>query len=134
WRSNTIARTETLTASNRSALIGYKRAGVEKVEWLLAPDYDPKDDGGECEPLDGAQVESGQMFPDAGVDAPPLHPNCRCTIIPVVDGKHFTAVQRKQHRDAMGAFHAQLERQFLNTLKRAFQTYQDAVTRRLRAV
>lgn len=84
-RAQTIARTETLYASNRAAFIAYGESrAVPKLEWLLAPDYFPEIDGGECEPLDGRVVEYGQEFAP-GVPFPPLHPNCRCTIAPVFE-------------------------------------------------
>jgi hypothetical protein len=34
----------------------------------------------ECEDLDGETILLGDEFAD-GVSAPPLHPNCRCTVV-----------------------------------------------------
>lgn len=82
-RAATIARTETNLASNQGALIGYKISGVVAgKQWLTAEDDRVSE---ECE-LNG---DAGVLALDAdfpsGDDAPPVHPNCRCTIIPVVD-------------------------------------------------
>jgi SPP1 gp7 family putative phage head morphogenesis protein len=73
-RARTIARTETLYAFNASAVERYKRHGVERVEWLTAHDDRLCDN---CLPLDGEKFDIGDA-PDC-----PLHPNCRCTLLPV---------------------------------------------------
>ncbi len=79
YKAVRIARTETISASNNGALEAYKQSGVvEKKEWLIAGDA--CDD---CIPLDGEVVGLHESF-SVGVDAPPLHPNCRCTILPVI--------------------------------------------------
>lgn len=75
-RADMIARTETIRAYNRAALNQYERYGVKKFVWIFA--------GGErscptCEEREGAIYEVGE------VDEPPIHPNCRCTIYPVVE-------------------------------------------------
>ena len=74
-RLETIARTEVSNAINMGRLNGYAQAGLKKVEWLAAMDACP-----ECAALNGNEMtineSQGQI---------PLHPNCRCTFIPVVD-------------------------------------------------
>lgn len=81
-RSMVIARTETNMASNRGALNGYKASGVVSgVEWLTADDDSVSP---ECaENGDAGVVPVGSPFP-SGDDSPPVHPNCRCTLSPVV--------------------------------------------------
>ena len=81
-RAMMIARTETIKASNQGALAGYKASGVvEFKEWTTAEDDRVSE---ECE----ANGEEGAIPLDAtfssGDDAPPVHPNCRCVIVPVV--------------------------------------------------
>lgn len=135
-RAAVIARTETLYASNRSAFIAYGESGVvPKLEWLLAPDYTPEIDGGECEPFDGKVVEYGQEFAP-GVPFPPLHPQCRCTIAPIFEGgrRLYVGESRKQHITAVGRAHLRMERMFLNALRRALQEEQNAVLRAVRSV
>ena len=99
YRAEMVARTETIRASNYGALQGYKDAGVEKVEWLKASDA--------CDICNAiseqvSQVNIGDSFFSQGdtidigndktftfnyesIEAPPSHPNCRCTLIPVLD-------------------------------------------------
>ena len=84
-RSILIARTETQFASNAGALVGYRASGVvEQKEWLVAQD----EVCDECEEMDGQVVGLDDVFecPSTGdmTDAPPLHPNCRCTVLPVL--------------------------------------------------
>lgn len=69
----TIARTETLAAGNTAALARYEKYGVNKVQWIAA--YDDRVCP-ECEGLHEKIYNIGDE-PDL-----PLHPNCRCTIIP----------------------------------------------------
>lgn len=141
WRAETIARTETIRASNAAAAAVYREAGVELIEWLLAPDYTPEIDHGACEPYGGQVIELGAEFAP-GVQFPPLHPNCRCTIAPVIpesseEGRGFRfryeGEARARHITALGVTHTRLERVFLNATKRAFQEYQNEVNRRLRS-
>lgn len=91
-RAKTIAQTETVAASNFGIEEGYKQSDVvEQKEW-----YTPLDEDLDvCVPMDGTTVEVGQKFdlPDGdSVDAPPAHPNCHCTILPVVSGKSIQLV------------------------------------------
>lgn len=85
-RAETIARTETMTASNAGQQLAWDQAidegfltGDEKQEWIVTPDdrLCPI-----CEPLDGQTVKLGAKFDTelGKVDGPPAHPNCRCTV------------------------------------------------------
>lgn len=81
-----IARTETLRASNEGALDAYKQSGVVMgKQWLTAPDcIDP-----ECLALDGRIVSLSKDFFETDYGSgqqPPLHPNCRCVLLPVLVG------------------------------------------------
>lgn len=82
-----ITRTEILRASNQGALDAYKQSGiVEGKQWLTAGAVD------ECEAYDG-QVESleGSFYGSKSEFAdgdPPLHPNCRCVLLPVIIDKN----------------------------------------------
>lgn len=86
-RAMVISRTETIRASNAGSLESYKVSGLVKAkEWLTAEDDKVTPDcvlNGEAGP-----VGLDRAFP-SGAMAPPDHPNCRCTIVPVVD---WTAV------------------------------------------
>lgn len=82
-RALTIARTETMFAANKGQQLVWQAninagrlTGKEQQEWIVTPDdrLCPQ-----CAPLDGMQVPLNAAF-TANIYAPPLHPNCRCTI------------------------------------------------------
>ena len=81
-RARMIARTETIWAYNEAALNMFESAGVEgvalDVEWSTAG-YGVCE---KCQELEG-QVYSIEEARKS--HHPPLHPNCRCALIPVVD-------------------------------------------------
>lgn len=80
-RSMMIARTEAAEANIQGNLKIYEESNVvEAKEWSTIGG-DACDD---CAPLNGKVVPLGEDFPDGGGDGPPLHPNCRCDIFPVV--------------------------------------------------
>jgi len=74
-RSKLIARTEIAYAYNNAVSDTYQKAGIERWQWLAALGFNCCD---EC--ID----RHGEVF-DWGDEQPPLHPNCLCTIYPVVD-------------------------------------------------
>jgi len=93
-----IARTETIWAWNEGAKQGYKQSGVvEKLQWVSSGDQRSCDF---CLDMDGAIIGIDNSFFDKGdsyevndreldfeyekIDHPPLHPNCRCCIVPVI--------------------------------------------------
>jgi len=79
-RSEKIARTETLRSTNFATEEAYRQSDiVEAKEWLTATDELVCE---ECAPMDGDVADLGQGF--KSVDYPPLHPNCRCTLLPVL--------------------------------------------------
>ena len=82
WRLHTIARTETLRASNYGRYDTWKRSRVVVgKEWVTA--FDDRTCP-ECELCNGDQAPINKPF-NCGVLMPPLHPNCRCTAIPILD-------------------------------------------------
>jgi len=104
-RAVRIARTEILKAGNRGALEAYKQSGVVvSKEWFTALDERVCQ---WCNPLHGKVVSVDKVYFNEGetfigekggklnfrlddVVTPPLHPSCRCTLIPV------TITQRAQ--------------------------------------
>jgi len=74
YRAEMISRTEVIAASNEGALHRYELEGIDKSEFYPAPDACV-----EC------LVYDGQIYPTKeshGVI--PVHPNCRCTWLPVI--------------------------------------------------
>lgn len=88
-RGRTIARTEILSATNFSAEQSYKESGiVEGKQWLTALDERTDKHPRGCGWLDGQTVGVNDDFKGSdfgSISRPPLHPNCRCTIVPVVN-------------------------------------------------
>lgn len=104
YRADRIARTETLRATNFATVEAYKQSGVVVAkEWLTAHDERTCP---WCGPMDGKIVSLDEDYHKKGdvisginesgttvrltigvgnVEAPPLHPNCRCTTIPVLE-------------------------------------------------
>lgn len=80
-----IARTETIRASNEGALIQFKEDNVERVEWVatISLRTDP-----DCLELNGKIFEISEA---RGMI--PLHPNCRCSWIPVINERSKTNVR-----------------------------------------
>lgn len=84
-QSEKIARTEILRASNAGTLDAFRASDVVKgKQWLTAMDdrVDPA-----CNELNGKIVDvEGAFFKAdfASGKIPPLHPNCRCDLLPVL--------------------------------------------------
>lgn len=80
YRAERISRTEVMSASNQGAIEGYRQSKVVgRKEWLTA-------DGccEDCLDLSGEVVGIDEMF-SGGVESPPLHPNCLCCVLPVIE-------------------------------------------------
>jgi len=96
-RAMKIARTETMRSSNYGTKMAWKDAGVTTISWHAYPDCcswcaaldgetiaiesNFRDEGGEVEDADGKIMRV--MYGDVG--APPLHPNCECVPLAVVE-------------------------------------------------
>lgn len=100
YRTLRVARTETLKASNSATTEAYRQTGyVTGKQWYVNPGACP-----ECEEFDGKTIGLDDNFVEQGasytftdengdeqtktndydtIEEPPLHPNCRCTVVPV---------------------------------------------------
>jgi len=78
-RARTITRTEISYAYNTAISQTYRDAGIEQWQWLAAL-------GTAC--CEECTENHGEIF-EWSDPKPPLHPNCLCTIYPIVD-KPFT--------------------------------------------
>jgi len=92
FRSMLIARTEAIRASNAGQEEAYKQSGVVIAkEWLVAQDDRLCN---RCAPMNGKILPLDDIFIDddyEDIQYPPLHPNCRCCLIPVVNKKYLKA-------------------------------------------
>ena len=100
-RAEMIARSETIRASNRGANALYQGWGCQQKEWLTASDGRVCDF---CLPMNGTVIAINGNFFEKGdtmtvkvedrvltmhfdyedVKTPPLHPSCRCCLLPVI--------------------------------------------------
>lgn len=98
-RSRTLVNTELAHVYNQAAIQRYRDAGCEYYQVLVAPDNTSKAKAyntthpnakkqeypcEDCMELDKKTFSFLEM--EEGVNCPPFHPNCRCTIIPVIGG------------------------------------------------
>lgn len=75
-RADTVARTETINASVEGARIRYEQAGLTEFKYIAASDSRV------CERCAACDGKTYKLTDNAHL--PPLHPNCRCAIAPVV--------------------------------------------------
>jgi len=111
-RATLIARTETLKASNRGGLIGMMQSGVvEGKQWLATMDNRTCP---QCESMDGATMPlekayfsqgetaeiagTEQSFDYEEIQHPPLHPDCRCTLLAIVREGTYNCAGGKEFR------------------------------------
>jgi hypothetical protein len=73
-----IAETETVGIVEGAVLDTLKDGGVAQVQWVADPDACE-----ECQQLaESDPVDVGSDFL-GGIDGPPMHPRCRCNVVPV---------------------------------------------------
>lgn len=129
-----VIRTETMHYLNEAAMMAYKDRGVEEVEYLAALD---ERTCGSCGPLNGKvyKIDKAPILP--------IHPNCRCTYIPVVEledvaGKATTKAQNNG-TIKMDGLDGQLPNDFIDDMtdimenapdvcKKIWNKYQDKIT------
>ncbi|HAB53327.1 MAG TPA: phage portal protein [Ignavibacteriales bacterium] len=96
YRTDRIARTETIAASNEANIEVYRQSGVTtKKGWLTAGDETVReshikagkqyDDSGAIELNEDFQLEGGSGQAPGEIDAPEESINCRCTVYPVIE-------------------------------------------------
>ena len=116
--SHRLIRTETMHYLNESAFKGYEDAGCEEVELWAAEDERT------CE-ICGAKHGTKYKIKDRPIL--PLHANCRCTYLPVVESKN------KNYGAKSGALTSKNDSDFKKRDKHA-ETYYRSVRRRSKAI
>lgn len=76
-----LARTELNYIQNQGTLDSYKKAGIQEYRYLAHEDE--RSNGDICCEKNGNTYSV--LTATVGVDYPPMHPNCRCTTIPVLN-------------------------------------------------
>lgn len=86
-RATTLARTETINAHSSATIERYRQQGVEAVGLEPEAAIQTAGDQRVCEQCaDAAQRGPWSLDELEGSEfQPPLHPNCRCTVIPITD-------------------------------------------------
>lgn len=94
-----ITRTEVIRTSNQATLDAWQKSDVVVAkQWLTAEDdrVDPN-----CAELNGKVLKMEGVYEKndyMNVRVPPLHPNCRCTLLPILEGqKPFDAKTYSSH-------------------------------------
>lgn len=92
YSAETLARTEMNNICNQAALRAYSSQNVTEYEFLATLDMKTSE---VCRSLDGKIFKVSEAA--RGVNLPPLHPHCRSTTIPVIDGnKNLTRLAKGQ--------------------------------------
>lgn len=81
-RARTLARTEVISSHAEANLNAYEEAGVEGVE--VEAEWSTAGDGRVCPECEAMEGETFTIEQARGMI--PLHPNCRCTFLPRVEG------------------------------------------------
>jgi SPP1 gp7 family putative phage head morphogenesis protein len=79
-RALTIAQTEMNRATSVATVDNYNELGVEQVEWFALDGCETCEGNAEAGP-----IAMGEDFP-SGDTEPPAHPNCRCALLPFIEG------------------------------------------------
>ena len=79
-RPTMISRTETIRLANEGLVDLFKQNGIEKVRWLAALSDRTCN---QCEALNGRVFNINQL--NVGENQPPLHVDCRCSLLSVIE-------------------------------------------------
>lgn len=106
YRAQRIARSEVIRASNYGQEQAYIQSGVVSgKEWLTS--FDERTCPA-CGAMDGRIIGLNQNYFNRGdifqgfnlnyedIKGPPLHPNCRCTLVPVVKEEYLSDMMSRQ--------------------------------------
>lgn len=92
-----LVRTETTYFNNQAALQGYEEVGIEKYVYISTLDLKTcscgKHGKPSCGSLDRKVFEIAKQQP--GVNCPPMHPFCRCTIRSYINDEILNRCQRR---------------------------------------
>jgi len=95
-RAKRNARTITTAVANEAQMDSYKRDGIRKYRWVAT--FDERTCPA-CGAMDGREFELGKG------QYPPIHPNCRCTTVAVLDKEAQDKVNAiiEAHKNDKGA-------------------------------
>lgn len=90
YQAARLIRTETNYVMNQGHLNGYKDAGIKEYKFLAFIDNRTSP---QCKDLDGQIINANDAT--VGTNMPPLHPNCRSTIIPIVTRNYLNNMKEE---------------------------------------
>ena len=88
-RAGTLVMTESAAIATRAQLDCFEDLDVEELEFQCALS---EKTCGSCGDMDKLRLPRAQW--EIGSSAPPLHPNCRCHLIPVLDDRYVHDAER----------------------------------------
>lgn len=105
-RSERIARTEMLNATNYGAVQAYEDSGVVGSKmWLATPDERTRDAHAEADrqvvPLSSDFLVGGELIPYPGAGSPGNGINCRCTTAPIISETKMMYADAKLERSGV---------------------------------
>lgn len=97
YRAARLVRTECNYVANQGHLMGYQAAGLEEYIFLATLDLRTSE---VCRSLDGRRFPVAQA--QAGLNLPPMHPNCRSTTIPADAAQLLSKIKRAARNPVTG--------------------------------
>ena len=91
YRAKTLVKTEMAHIQTQAAAQRYKDYGVEYYEFYADTD---ERTCSQCGALDKKKFKLSEM--KVGVNCPPMHPNDRCCIVPVIDKENMNDIMNKE--------------------------------------
>lgn len=94
-RATTLARTEIINSHTEAALQRYEQQGVDTVGIEPEVEIETAGDNDVCAECQAAAAQGPWSIDEFRGSAyePPLHPNCRCTVLPVVSEAAAAALE-----------------------------------------
>lgn len=92
-----LARTETNYVANQAELDSYRKCGIEQYEFSATLDSRTSEI---CRRLDGKRFPVSRA--QAGVNLPPMHPNCRSTTVAAFDDEDEDGMMRRARNPVTG--------------------------------
>lgn len=93
-QAETLVRTETNHIQTEAARRAYQDAGVKKYMYLGREEHEI---GCNCKKYDRKIFDMADA--KTGVNLPPLHPNCRCTIKAVIDDEQINQINAEEAKE-----------------------------------
>jgi hypothetical protein len=132
-RARTIARTESVRASNFGALEGMQQGGIEQKQWLSARDERAREAHAPGSGLDGVTIPIGAEFVDPINGSRGMHPgafpapessiNCRCVLLSVHDDRAAASTEpaKVAHWKRHESRRAPYEGEIVRSARRGFE-------------